>query len=122
MNINRLDQCYVPARAFSLYSAILTGAALGQSGANEPPSKTELTELLNKASDKVEGFEEAIKLVKPDLDKIDAKLATNYLDAASTARLLIKAVKVKDATAYSPVGLLATLDDLSLDAEEGGCL
>jgi hypothetical protein len=89
-------------------------AALGQTGTSMP-SKDEIFELLNKAEEKVSGFEDAVKSLKPDLDKVDPKLSTNYLNAAAAAHSLIKAMKNRP-SGYGLVGLIATMDDLSLDA------
>ena len=57
-----------------------------------------------------------VKNAKPYLDKINPKLATNYLDGASTARTIIQKLQKNGPSAYGLVSLLATLDDLSLDA------
>jgi hypothetical protein len=82
----------------------------------EMPSNAEVRDLLSKASEKVAMFEETVKAAKPNLDKIDSKLSVNYLDAASTAHLMIDSMQKNGASAYGLVGLFATLDDLSLDA------
>jgi hypothetical protein len=83
------------------------------------PSQEELSELLAKADENVSNFENAVRNAKPQLDKIDTKYATNYLDAASTAHLLIGATNKNGPSAYRLIGVLATLDDLSLDAASG---
>jgi hypothetical protein len=83
------------------------------------PSKEELSELLTKADEKISSFEQVVKNAKPYLDKIDAKYAANYLDAALTAHYLIQTTIKDGASAYRLVGVLATMDDLSLDAANG---
>jgi hypothetical protein len=83
------------------------------------PSEKEFSELLAKADEKVSVFEAAIKNAKPGLDEIDTKYARNYLDAAATAHLLISKTVKNGPTAYNLVGVLTTLDDLSLDAANG---
>jgi hypothetical protein len=83
------------------------------------PSEKEFSELLAKADEKVSTFEAAVKNAKPGLDKIDTKYARNYLDAGATAHLLISKTIKNGATAYNLVGILTTLDDLSLDAANG---
>lgn len=83
------------------------------------PSTEELSELLAKADQKVSNFEKAVGAAKPYLDKIDPKYAANYLDGASTAHYLIQATNKNGPSAYRLVGLVATLDDLSLDAANG---
>jgi hypothetical protein len=91
-------------------------------GQNKPvdqgsmPSKEEVSELVAKADEKVSSFEEAVKNAKPHLDKINPKLVTNYLDGASTAHTIIRNLQNNGPSAYGLVSLLATLDDLSLDA------
>lgn len=86
------------------------------------PSNAEIGELLSKADQKVIGFEEAVKLAKPHLDKINSRLSSNYLDAAATAHQLIGSTQKNGTSAYRLVGLLATLDDLSLDAANASVL
>jgi hypothetical protein len=93
-------------------------AALAQLERNMP-SEREFSELLAKADEKVSAFEAAMKNAKLHLDRIDPKYATNYLDAASTAHLLISKTIQNGASAYALVGVLTTLDDLSLDAANG---
>jgi hypothetical protein len=83
------------------------------------PSNEEISELLAKADEKVSAFEQAVRLAKPFLDKIDTKYATNYLDAAATAHYLIQATIKNGTSAYRLVGVLTTLDDLSYDAATG---
>lgn len=86
------------------------------------PSEKEFSELLAKADEKVSAFEAAVKNAKPYLDKIDTKYATNYLDAAATAHELISMTLKNGSSAYKLVGVLTTLDDLSLDAASGNVL
>jgi hypothetical protein len=83
------------------------------------PSEKEFSELLMKADEKVSTFEAAVKNAKPGLDRIDTKYVKNYLDAAATAHLLISKTIKNGPTAYNLVGVLTTLDDLSLDAANG---
>src|SRR5258708_3830460 len=83
------------------------------------PAEKEFAELLSKANEKVSTFEAAVKNAKPRLDKIDTKYAANYLDGAATAHALISKTIKNGATAYALVGILTTLDDLSLDAATG---
>jgi hypothetical protein len=83
------------------------------------PSKEEISELLAKADEKISTFEQAVRNAKPNLDKINTEYAKNYLDAASTAHTLIQVTKQNGPSAYRLVGILATMDDLSLDAANG---
>jgi len=111
--MRRHGQCFLPLLLVFIVPAI------GQTGTSMP-SKDEILELLNKADEKVSGFENAIKIVKSDLDKADPKLSTNYLDGAATAHLMIRAMKHNGPSGYGLVGLMATMDDLSLDAATAG--
>ena len=93
--------------------------AFGQNRAtSEPamPSQAEIPELLNKANEKVSSFEDAVKNARPYLDRINPKLVANYTDAAFTAHTIISGMQKNGTSAYGLVGLLATLDDLSLNA------
>lgn len=83
------------------------------------PSESEFSELLAKADQNVSAFESAVKGAQPALDRVDVNLAKNYMDAASTAHKLISQTIKNGATAYRLVGILITLDDLSLDAANG---
>ena len=80
------------------------------------PSKEEVSELIAKADEKVSSFEDAVKNAKPYLDRVNPKLVTNYLDGASAAHTIIRNLQKNGPSAYGLVSLLATLDDLSLDA------
>jgi hypothetical protein len=78
------------------------------------PSDAEINELLSKATQKVAAFQETVNAAKPILDKINPKLSVNYLDTATTAQTMIKATQQNGPSAYRLVGLLATLDDLTI--------
>jgi hypothetical protein len=81
------------------------------------PSEEEVSPLVTKADEKVSAFEEAMKSAKPWLDEMAPKLPTNYgLNAASAAHTIIQGIQTNGASASSLVALLATLDDVSLDA------
>jgi len=97
---------------------LLSVIAYGQA-APSMPSQEEISELVGKANEKTVAYEEAVKNAKPYLDKINPKFAENYLDAASTAHTLIETVQKKGPSAYGLVSLLATLDDMSLNAATG---
>lgn len=86
------------------------------------PSEEEVSELLAKADQKVSVFEAAVQAAKSRLDSINPRYAANYLDAASTAHQVISLTKKNGMSAYRLVGILATLDDLSLDAANGSLL
>lgn len=90
-------------------------AAVGQTGTSMP-SADEISELMSKAEEKVTGFEKALNGVKLDLDKVDPQLSTNYLKAASGARIIVGIIRKNGPSAYALVSLVTTLDDMSLDA------
>ena len=98
-----------------LLFASVGGIALGQADLSMP-SKSEIFELVDKADQKVSGFEAAVKNAKAALDAIDVKLSKNYMNGASTAHFMIQSIHKNGPSAYALVGLLATMDDLSLDA------
>jgi hypothetical protein len=89
--------------------------AFSQTGTSMP-SNDEILELLAKAEQKVSGFENAVKGVKPDLDKADPELSKTYVDAGAAAHVIILSIRKNGPSAYSLMSLVTTLDDLSLDA------
>jgi hypothetical protein len=104
---------------------LFVAVAMGQGKPAQPPpelskmpSDAEISELLSKADQKVSVFEAAVKAAQSRLDTINPQYAKNYLDAAATLHQLI-ASSSKGTSAYGLVGILATLDDLSLDAANG---
>lgn len=103
--------------------ALLTLLFLGASALAQTtpsmPSREEISELVSKASEKTAAYEEAVKNAKPYLDKIDPKFVENYLQAASAGHTLIELIQKKGPSAYGLVSLLATLDDMSLNAAMG---
>lgn len=103
----------------TLLAVLLLGVISSAQTAPSMPSHEEISELVSKANEKTVAYEEAVKNAKPYLDKIDPKFAQNFLDAASTAHTLIEAIQKNGASAYSLVSLLATLDDMSLNAATG---
>ena len=113
-----------------LVMVLLTSAMWGQIGQKSEiaeakaaiasmPSDPEVSEHLDKATQKVAEFRKAVNLAKPFLDQSDPQLAKNYLDAAATADLIIGTMKKSGFSAYGLTSLLSTLDDLSLDGAVG---
>jgi hypothetical protein len=102
-----------------LLAAFLAGVPSQGFAQTSLPSTEEISELAAKADQKVDDFEKSLKTAKPWLDKIDSKLSTNYLDAATTAHTIIGGIQKEGPSGYRLVSLLATLDDLSLDAANG---
>ena len=94
---------------------VFAGVVLGQTETSIP-SKDEVFGLLDKADQKISAFEDVVKSSRPKLDEIDRRLATNYLDATSTAHTMVQTMHKNGPSGYGLVGLWATLDDLSLDA------
>jgi hypothetical protein len=102
----------LPTLLLFFVSAVL---AFSQTGTSMP-SNDEILELVAKADQKVSGFEDAVNGVKTDLDKADPELSKTYADAAAAAHAIIRSIRKNGPSAYGLVGLVATLDDLSLDA------
>jgi len=77
------------------------------------PSSAEILELANKADEKVKVFEKALKASAPYLDKDTVQTDQSAADGAHT---LINTIRKNGPSMYGLVGLLSTLDDLTLDA------
>jgi len=82
------------------------------------PSEAEIGELAAKASEKVEAFQKTLDSVKPFLDKADSSAYAKDKNAVEGARTILAALKKNGRSAYILVSLLATLDDLNLDATQ----
>jgi hypothetical protein len=82
----------------------------------EPPSKEEISELLAKADEKVTLFDEAVQRVKQDLEKQQPDLLRKDFNAATGAHRIIRGLQSDGPSAYGLVGLIATLDDVTLNA------
>jgi hypothetical protein len=80
---------------------------------SDVPSRNEISELVQKANEKVTGFEQAIRLAKPF---ISAGAFSKDSDAASTAHLIIGVLEKNGPSAYGLVSLIITLDDLVINA------
>jgi hypothetical protein len=80
------------------------------------PSREEISELLSKANEKVSGFEQTMKALKPNLDDIDSSLASKGLEGASTAHTVIRTMQKNGPDGYGLVVLIVTLDDLHSNA------
>lgn len=77
------------------------------------PSKQEIGELVQKADEKVSGFEQAIQAAKSFLPQDEFKKDT---DAAAIAHQIVRGLDKNGPSAYSLVALIITLDDLVIDA------
>lgn len=82
------------------------------------PSEVEIGELTAKASEKVEAFQKTLDSVKPLLDEADPSAYGKDENAVEGARSILAALKKNGRSAYALVSLLATLDDLDLDATQ----
>jgi hypothetical protein len=80
---------------------------------HEMPSSAEFLELVNKADEKVEIFDATIKSAAPFLDDQTVK---EYREAASNCRLIIRAIRKNGMSNFALLGLVSTLDDLTLDS------
>jgi hypothetical protein len=83
---------------------------------SDVPSKEEITELVQKADEKVTNFEAANESAKT---LVSDSVFQKGREAASTAHTIISAVKKNGPSAYALVGLIVTLDDVSLNAANG---
>jgi hypothetical protein len=79
------------------------------------PSSAEILELANKADEKVKVFEKALKASTPYLDKDTVQTDQAAADSAHT---IITALRKNGPSMYGLVGLLSSLDDLTLDASK----
>jgi hypothetical protein len=87
-----------------------------QTGQPPIPSKEEVTALLNKADAAVRAFDQVLAGAKPALDKQDPGLFQKYTQAAKTTKEIIQALEETSPSAYGLVGLITTLDDVTLNA------
>lgn len=106
--------------AFGQDSSAAHLRAVSRAAVEKMPSDAELNELFNKAEEKVATFRKAVNSARPQLDKIDAHLASNYIDAAATANAIIAGLRTKGPSGAGLLMLITTLDDLALDATQGG--
>jgi hypothetical protein len=77
------------------------------------PSQDEFRELAEKADQKITNVENAEKLFKTELDKIDPGIVSKTLEGATNAHKVIGNIRKNGGTAYNLVVLIAILDDLS---------
>lgn len=91
---------------------------------NKPtaPSREEISELVAKAEEKVSSFEDAVRHVKPILESQQTDLLGKDAKAAEKAHKLIRGLQQNNPSAYALVALIATLDDISLDASRTATL
>jgi hypothetical protein len=80
------------------------------------PSKQEINDLVQKADEKVINFETANESAKTIMsDSVFQK----GRETAATAHAIISAIQKNGPSAYALVGLIVTLDDLTLNASNG---
>ena len=81
------------------------------------PSQEEIGELLSKTNEYVEIYRQTFTTAKPSLDKVPSKgFYEKGLELSSQASAAIKAIQKNGPSAYALVGLIAILDDMSLNA------
>jgi hypothetical protein len=80
------------------------------------PSKAEFTDLFTRADENLKAFDSALGNARPALDKQDPDLFKKYSKAAVTAKEVLKALQETSPSAYGLVGLITTLDDVTLNA------
>ena len=96
----------------------------GHAQASKPsaPSREEISELIAKAEEKVGSFEDAVRRVKPILESQQTDLLSKDTGTAENAHRLIRGLQRNGPSAYSLVALIATLDDISLNASRTATL
>lgn len=81
------------------------------------PSREEVDDLLNKASEYIATYQTTFKNAKPTLDKAPTPgFLEKSTELCSQANTIIAAIKKNGMTAYALVALVGVLDDMSLNA------
>jgi hypothetical protein len=81
------------------------------------PSEAEIGELLIKASEYVKTYEQTFNSTKPSLDKAaNPGFYAKGMEQSTQALGAIAALRKNGSSAYALVGLIALLDDMSLNA------
>jgi hypothetical protein len=81
------------------------------------PSEEEIGELLSKASEYVQTYQQTFTSTKTSLDKAATPgFYAKGIELSSQASVAIAAIKKSGSSAYALVGLIAILDDMSLNA------
>ena len=86
------------------------------------PSEAEIDELLSKASEYVDSYRLTFTSAKPSLDKAPTPgFYEKGIELSSQASGTISAIRKNGPSAYALVGLLAVLDDMTINATRGVC-
>jgi len=109
-------RCLVPA------IVLLPILCSAQEAKPAAPSKEEISELVAKAEEKVTSFEDAVKHVRPVLESQQTDLLSKDTGVAENAHKLIRGLQRNGPSAYALVALIATLDDISLNASRTATL
>jgi hypothetical protein len=92
------------------------GEARQSSNVPELPSEEEIGELLSKASEYVQTYQQTFTSSKPSLDKAATPgFYAKGMEQSAQASHAIAAIKKNGSSAYALVGLIAILDDMSLN-------
>lgn len=87
------------------------------------PSEEEIGDLLNKASEYVQTYRQTFTNTKPSLDKAPTPgFFDKGIELSSQASGSIAAIKENGSSAYALVGLIAILDDMSLNAARASAM
>ena len=90
---------------------------LAASSIQQMPSEAEIDELLSKAAEYVESYRQTFASAKPSLDKAPTPgFYEKGIDLSSQASETISAIRKNGPSAYALVGLLAVLDDMTINA------
>jgi hypothetical protein len=92
-------------------------AILVASSVQQMPSEAEIDELLGKAAEYVDSYRQTFTSAKPSLDKASTPgFYEKGIELSSQASETITAIRKNGASAYALVGLLAVLDDMTINA------
>lgn len=107
---------FLPLVFMLLFATGATAQTAEKSGVAPLPEDAEVLQLVSQADQKVTSFESSLKSAKPLLDKISPDTFKEDAGAASDAHVLVHQIQKNGPTAVRLFGLLATMDDLTLDA------
>jgi hypothetical protein len=87
------------------------------SSVQQMPSEAEIDELLSKAAEYVDSYRQTFTSAKPSLDKAPTPgFYAKGIELSSQASEAISAIRKNGPSAYALVGLIAILDDMTINA------
>jgi len=118
----RIDQVAINMRPLIPALILFPIFCSAQDAKPTAPSREEISELVAKAEEKVTSFEDAVRHVKPVLESQQTDLLSKDRGVAENAHKLIRGLQKNGPSAYALVALIATLDDISLNASRTATL